>query len=167
MKTLLLASLLLAAPATTFAADPPEIPYTADANFLKLPDNMHFGETSGVAVNSKKHVFVFQRANTNGPAFGASAAQLLEFDQTGKFVREIGKGLYAWAYAHDVRVDKDDNVWVYDRPNDLTSLELGAEQTPPLSDCCVRPPSMIHIAGHDGPGYKEGEVIEFFDGSGL
>ena len=72
MKTLLLATLLLA-PAI-YAADPPEIPYTADANFLKLPDNMHFGETSGVAVNSKKHVFVFQRANTNGPAFGAAAS---------------------------------------------------------------------------------------------
>ena len=60
-------------------------------------------------------------------------------------------------------VDKDDNVWVYNRPNDLTSLELQAERTPPTADCCTRPPSMIHIAGHDGPGYKEGDVIEFFD----
>jgi len=60
-------------------------------------------------------------------------------------------------------VDKDDHVWVYNRPNDLTSLELQAERTPPTADCCTRPPSMIHIAGHDGPGYKEGEVIEYFD----
>jgi hypothetical protein len=60
-------------------------------------------------------------------------------------------------------VDKDDNVWVYDRPNDLTSLELEAERNPPIADCCTRPPSMIHIAGHDGPGYKDGEVIESFD----
>jgi sugar lactone lactonase YvrE len=60
-------------------------------------------------------------------------------------------------------VDKDDNVWVYDRPNDLTSLELQAELTPAIADCCTRPPSMIHIAGHDGPGYKDGEVIEYFD----
>lgn len=60
-------------------------------------------------------------------------------------------------------VDKDDNVWVYDRPNDLTSFELEAELTPPIADCCVRPPSMIHIAGHDGPGYKDGDVIEYFD----
>ena len=117
----LLALLCLGAAAVSpvRAADPPEIPYTADANFLKLPDNMHFSETSGVAVNSKKHVFVFQRANTNGPAFGAAASQLLEFDQTGKFVREIGKGLYAWAYAHDVRVDKDDNIWAIDKGSDM------------------------------------------------
>jgi hypothetical protein len=60
-------------------------------------------------------------------------------------------------------VDKDDNVWVYNRPNDLTSLELQAERMPPIADCCTRPPSMIHIAGHDGPGYKDGEVIEYFD----
>jgi hypothetical protein len=56
-------------------------------------------------------------------------------------------------------VDKDDNVWVYDRPNDLTTIELEAELNPPIADCCVHPPSMIHIAGHDGPGYKDGDVI--------
>jgi hypothetical protein len=60
-------------------------------------------------------------------------------------------------------VDKDDNVWVYNRPADLTSIEIHAELEPPLSDCCIHPPSMIHIAGHDGPGYKDGEVIGFFD----
>jgi hypothetical protein len=59
-------------------------------------------------------------------------------------------------------VDADDNVWVYDRPNDLTSIELEAELNPPIADCCVHPPSMIHIAGHDGPGYKDGDVIGSF-----
>ncbi|MBI4888596.1 MAG: hypothetical protein HY824_15980 [Acidobacteria bacterium] len=53
-------------------------------------------------------------------------------------------------------VDKDDNVWVYDRPNDLTEIELEAELTPPIADCCVRPPSMIHID-------KNGTVIGSFD----
>ena len=60
-------------------------------------------------------------------------------------------------------VDADDNVWVYDRPNDLTTIELEAELNPPIADCCIHPPSMIHIAGHDGPGYKDGEVIGSFD----
>jgi len=53
-------------------------------------------------------------------------------------------------------VDKDDNVWVYDRPNDLTDIELEAELTPPVADCCVRPPAMIHID-------KNGNVIGSFD----
>src|SRR5450631_1760868 len=60
-------------------------------------------------------------------------------------------------------VDKDDNVWVYDRPNDLTDIEVEAELNPPIADCCTHPPSMIHIAGHDGPGYIDGEVIGSFD----
>jgi hypothetical protein len=53
-------------------------------------------------------------------------------------------------------VDKDDNVWVLNRPNDLTDVELEAELTPPLADCCVRPPAMIHID-------KSGNVIGSFD----
>jgi DNA-binding beta-propeller fold protein YncE len=53
-------------------------------------------------------------------------------------------------------VDKDDNVWVLDRPNDLTDIELEAELNPPIADCCVRPPSMIHIG-------KNGDVIGSFD----
>lgn len=48
----------------------------------------------------------------------------------------------------------DDTVWIYDRPNDLTNLELEAETG--TSDCCIRPPSMIHID-------KDGGVIGSFD----
>jgi len=48
----------------------------------------------------------------------------------------------------------DDTVWVYDRPNDMTNLELEAEVG--ASDCCVRPPSMIHID-------KAGNVIGSID----
>src|ERR1700674_4495135 len=58
--------------------------------------------------------------------------------------------------AAGLAVDKDDNVWVLDRPNDLTDIELEAELTPPLADCCVRPPAMIHID-------KSGNVIGSFD----
>jgi hypothetical protein len=53
-------------------------------------------------------------------------------------------------------VDANDNVWVYNRPNDLTSIELHAELTPPIADCCTRPPAMIHFD-------KEGNVIGSFE----
>jgi hypothetical protein len=53
-------------------------------------------------------------------------------------------------------VDKNDDVWVLNRPNDLTDIELHAELTPPIADCCVHPPSMIHID-------KNGNVIGSFD----
>jgi len=85
-----------------------------NVDFLKPPPISHFGEVSGVAVNSKVTYSVLAR-NTTGPAYGATAAQLLEFGRDGKFIREIGKNLYAWSYAHTVRTDKDDNIWAVDK----------------------------------------------------
>ncbi|HEX4772995.1 MAG TPA: peptidyl-alpha-hydroxyglycine alpha-amidating lyase family protein [Bryobacteraceae bacterium] len=97
----------------------PEIPYDSVSDFFKLPPDMNFGEVAGVAVNSKGHVFVFSRGDTTGPAYGAAAAQLLEFDRNGKYLREIGKILYAWSYAHAVRVDANDNIWAVDKGSDM------------------------------------------------
>jgi len=115
--SIFLVALFVAIPA--LAQQPPEIRYVADPNFLKLPPDIHLGEAVGVAVNSKGHVFVFSRGNSTGPAYGASAAQLLQFLPDGRFVREIGHNLYAWSFAHSVRVDKDDNIWVADKGSDM------------------------------------------------
>ncbi|HLW83263.1 MAG TPA: peptidyl-alpha-hydroxyglycine alpha-amidating lyase family protein [Candidatus Acidoferrales bacterium] len=98
---------------------PPEIPYRSAPNFLKLPPNLYLGEVSGVAVNSKGDVFVFSRGNTTGPAYGAAAAQLLEFDAHGNYMREIGHNLYAWSFAHTVKVDPEDNIWATDKGSDM------------------------------------------------
>lgn len=51
-------------------------------------------------------------------------------------------------------VDVNDNVWLYNRPNDITALELHAEVGD--AECCVRPPSMIHVN-------RDGDVIGWFD----
>ena len=109
----------LALPAHAQETSIPEIPYESVPNFLKLPPNLYLGEVSGVAVNSKGHIFVFSRGNTTGPAYGAAAAQLLEFDANGNFVREIGHNLYAWSFAHTVKIDPDDNIWVTDKGSDM------------------------------------------------
>jgi|ERR1051326_1036147 DNA-binding beta-propeller fold protein YncE len=117
MRGLIIPILLAAALAQQPAV--PEIAYDADPNFLKLPDNLYFGEVAGVAVNSQGHVFAFSRGGTVGPAFGAAAAQLFEFDRNGNFVREIGKNLYALSYAHAVRIDPQDNIWIVDKGSDM------------------------------------------------
>jgi len=124
MKNLLLALVLILAGSAVAqeGATPaavPQIPFRSVPDFLKLPPDMYFGECAGVAVNSKGHIFVFTRGNSTGPAYGASAAQLLEFGPDGKYIREIGHNLYAWAFAHAVRVDAQDNIWVMDKGSDM------------------------------------------------
>jgi sugar lactone lactonase YvrE len=105
--------------ATAQQHDVPQILFDSVPNPIQMPRDMYLGEVSGVALNSKGHIFVLSRGNTSGPAYAAAATQLMEFDAKGKFIREIGKGLYAWSYAHMVRVDKDDNVWVTDKGSDM------------------------------------------------
>ncbi len=91
------------------AQNVPEIP--ADIRpFLKLPPGLYMGEAIGVATNSKGHVFVYTRsANT----------RLFEFDQNGTYVREIGEGNYGFEFAHSVRVDPQDNIWVVDEGTNM------------------------------------------------
>src|SRR3979490_1617382 len=116
-RSILFAALFVAIPA--FAQQTPEIRFHSVPDFLKLPPDLHLGEATGVAVNSKGHIFVFTRGNSIGPAYGAAAAQLLEFAPDGKFLREIGHHLYAWSFAHPVKVDTDDNIWVTDKGSDM------------------------------------------------
>ena len=71
----------------------PAIQFDSVPDYPKLPKGMNLGEVPGVAVNSKGHVFVFTRSNSaGGPAYAPTAAQLLEFDQNGELVGEVGKG---------------------------------------------------------------------------
>jgi NHL repeat-containing protein len=100
--------------APRFAAAAETVP-----NLLRLPRDLYFGEVSGVALNSKGHVFVLSRGNTTGPAYAAAATQLLEFAPDGRFRREIGHNLYAWSFAHTVKVDAHDNIWVTDKGSDM------------------------------------------------
>ncbi len=120
MKRILLVAIVLSLMITpAFAQTVPELPFESVSNPLRMPDDIHFGEIAGVAVNSVGHVFVFSRGNSLGPSYMARASQLLEFDASGNFVREIGKNLYGWSYAHAVRVDPQDNIWVVDKGSNL------------------------------------------------
>src|SRR5882762_3436691 len=111
------ASLLIAC--ASAGAQAPVIAFDSVAEPLQLPSDTYFGEVTGVAVNSKGHVSVLSRGNTTGPAYAAAAAQLLEFGADGKYIREIGKNLYAWSFGHTVRIDPRDNIWVTDKGSDM------------------------------------------------
>jgi hypothetical protein len=93
-------------------------PFLRSSSIARLISSSCRPFVAGVAVNSRGQIFVFCRGGTTGPAYGAAAAQLLEFDPDGKYIREIGHNLYAWSYAHAVKVDKD-NIWVADKGSDM------------------------------------------------
>jgi len=117
---------LVALPAAAFLAQAavPSIAYDA-VDFLKPPANLSIGEVAGVASNSKGRVFIYTRTGTvnvsvgTARAFAHGPSRLLEFDQSGKFVNEIGEGLYALTYAQSVRVDRQDNIWVVDQYSNM------------------------------------------------
>jgi DNA-binding beta-propeller fold protein YncE len=89
----------------------PELGYKVATDFFEYPANWIEGEAAGVAVNSKGHIYLFQRTKPN----------LSEFDQSGKFVRTLGEGLFD--HPHSLRIDADDNIWTTDDTNN-TVLKL-------------------------------------------
>lgn len=89
------------------AAEPPfvpvpELPYRPVPDFFQMPAGAQPGEASGVALDSKGHVFVFRR----------SEPMLVEFEASGKFVRSLGAGLFN--HPHGLRIDAEDNLWTTD-----------------------------------------------------
>jgi hypothetical protein len=100
----------LSAQSKAKAENVPQIPFTSVPNFFKLPPDLYFGEGIGIATNSKGHVFVYHRSGDT---------RIFEFDPKGVYVKEWGVGLYGLEFAHGVRVDREDNVWVVDEGTNM------------------------------------------------
>jgi sugar lactone lactonase YvrE len=129
------------APSAPGMQNAPEIPFES-VPFLKLTPDRNLGEVLAVAVNSKGHVVVLNHPGSagTGPVFGGSTTQIMEFDEKGNYVREIGRGVYGLAYAHSVRFDKYDNLWVVDKatmsvmkfdPQGMVLMNLGRRDEGP------------------------------------
>lgn len=102
-------------------ATPPAIAFESNPTPLTMPDNIHLGEVAGVATNSRGDVYVYTRTGNPTITIGTARAvshgggRLFQFDRTGKYVREIGQGIYGFLQPQQVRVDPQDNVWVVDQ----------------------------------------------------
>src|SRR6476646_9725919 len=113
----LVAAAMVAVGVSVYAQSTPEINFDANAEILSLPS---YGEVAGVATNWKGHVFVYARTGHGVATLGDertfyhNGSRLFQFDQNGKFVKEIGRGVYAVNFAQQVRVDPQDNVWIVD-----------------------------------------------------
>jgi len=111
----------------------PQLQITEEVLKLAVPGHT-IGEATGVTKDSKGHLYVFTRSGNSGPARGATASQIFEFDQNYKFVKQWGQDMYGSSFAHTVRVDKYDNLWATDEganmvikfaPSGLVSMVLG------------------------------------------
>ncbi|MCU1237055.1 MAG: repeat containing protein [Candidatus Solibacter sp.] len=130
MKKMALVMALVIVVAAALAAQ--EIPFEANAGLLKLPEHVYLGEAAGVATDSKGNIFVYTRTAGGFASLGASrtfthgGSRLFEFDKNGKFVREIGQGVYGFLFAQAVKVDPKDNIWVVDRGSNMV-IEFNPE----------------------------------------
>ena len=96
----------------------PQLQVTEEILPLVMPDHT-MGETEGVSMNSKGHLFVYSRTGKGGSARGGTAAELFEFDQNLKYVKMWAPDNYAASFAHAVRIDKYDNVWFVDEGSSM------------------------------------------------
>ncbi|NVJ71482.1 MAG: 6-bladed beta-propeller [Alphaproteobacteria bacterium] len=77
--------------------------YEASIIDASLPDGWFMGEVAGLEFDTRGHMYVFNRGHH----------PLLEFDKKGKFVRELGQGLFR--VPHGLRIDAEGNIWTTDQ----------------------------------------------------
>jgi DNA-binding beta-propeller fold protein YncE len=80
----------------------PDLGYTPVPDGFKLPAGVNFGPCSGVAVNAKNNVLVFNRSDN----------ALMEFTASGDYVRTMGRGIFT--NPHGLRIDREGNIWCTD-----------------------------------------------------
>ncbi len=150
---------LLAAGSLFAQSSVPEIPYDSTPNLLKMPEHIYLGEVAGVATNSKGNIFVYTRTGSTNAVEGGSrtfthgGARLFEFTPNGNYVREIGQGVYGFLFAHVVRIDPQDNIWVVDEGANMI-IKFNPEGRIVLT--LGRKPEAVRVpaaeGGEEGPG---------------
>jgi DNA-binding beta-propeller fold protein YncE len=120
------------------------------------------GEASAVAVNSKGHIFLFQRTKP----------MLAEYDAKGNFIQSIGDGLFS--HPHGLRIDADDNLWTTDDgshlvlkldPSGDVLLVLGRINTGAEANWLFNKPADVAFAKNGdiyvADGYGNSRVVKF------
>ena len=140
----------------------PELGYRVVTDFFQKPPGMTVGEVSGVALNSKGHIFLFQR----------TTPMLAEYDEHGAYVRTVGEGLFT--HPHGLRIDADDNLWTTDdgshlvlklSPMGRVLLVLGRKGVAAESDWLFNQPTDVAF-GNDhtfyvSDGYGNSRIMKF------
>ena len=139
-----------------------ELGYRVVPDFFHPYEGTNLGEASGVALNSKGHIFLFQRVKP----------MLSEYDESGTYLRSIGEGLFN--HPHGLRIDDEDNIWTTDdgkhlvlklSPSGHVLMVLGRKDTKAEGDWVFNAPADVAF-GKDGDiyvadGYGNSRVMKF------
>ncbi len=110
-------------------------PYRLVEGWPTLPKSMnggHWGEVIRVHVHRDGNIWIFHRCFNTVPAGhatcigrGDSNPPILEFDPSGKLLKSLGAGLFA--YPHGFTVDEEGNLWTSDVNDEETVLGMSAK----------------------------------------
>ena len=103
----------------------PEIPFDSVPNFLKLTDKTPLGEAVGVATNPKRKVYVYTRTGSRSypradrGRLRAAARGYLNSIKPESLSARSAITSYGFTFAHAVRMDPEDNIWVVDEGSNM------------------------------------------------
>jgi len=145
----------------------PALPYAVDAAWPQMPKGYNFGECSGVDVDKKGNVWVFNRGHW----------PVIQFDRRGRFLQAWSQDTFPVKSAHGIRVGPDGNLWCVDvdghvifkmSPEGRVLMVLGNRQGVPgnndAEDAFNRPTNVAFRANGNfyvSDGYVNSRVIEF------
>src|ERR1700704_4496738 len=86
-------------------------PYRTIENWAKLPEGRPWGSTAGEDVDRHGNLWEAERCGAN-TCSGSNLPPILEFDSSGKLLKNFGEGIFP--LPHGLPVDKDGNIWVPD-----------------------------------------------------
>lgn len=140
----------------------PALAYQVVPEFFEYPADWVTGEASGVALNSRGHIFLFQRAKP----------MLSEFDETGHYLRSLGEGLFD--HPHGLRIDSQDNIWTTDDTNHTVLklspagkvlLVLGRRNNGGEADWLFNKPADVAVTDsgdiYVADGYGNSRIVKF------
>ena len=137
----------------------PQIQYQAVDALGGFPDDIYLGEVAGVARNSHDEIFVYTRTGNPRLSLGTSryiaqsSSRLFKFDSRGRYERELGQQVYGTLFAQQVRVDRDDNIWIVDRMSGQV-MEFDPEGRIQL--ILSRKPEALNVPAPTGRGGRGG-----------
>src|SRR5246127_4256480 len=108
-------------------------PYRLEESWPTLPANMnggHWGELIRADIDPKGNIWVFHRCFNTEPAgyatcVGRKEPPILEFDPSGKLLRSLGGGMFA--FPHGFTIDRQGNIWASDANASETVLGISAK----------------------------------------